>query len=135
MSEKRAFAAVSEVGRQFWAACAEQRFTLPQCSGCGRLRWYLLPACPRCYTAGYEWAALSGAAKLYSYTIVHRAFDKLFEEEIPYVTAFVTPVEDPDVRFVTRVVDSAPERVVVGMDMVVAFTDVRGVLMPFFRPA
>lgn len=135
MFEPRTFPATSEVGRQFWTACSEKRFALPRCAGCGRLRWYLLPTCPHCYTAKYEWAELSGAAKLYSYTIVHRSFHKLFDNQIPYVTAFVTPVEAPEVRFVTRLVDAAPERLLVGMDMEVAFTDVEGVLMPFFRPS
>ena len=134
MSESQIFSATSGVGRQFWAACSERRFTLPRCLGCGRLRWYLLANCPHCYQAPYEWAELSGAATLFTYTIVHRSFNARFDSQVPYVTAFVVPVEDPSVRFVTRVVDLDFDRLRIGMSMQVVFSDVDGILMPFFRP-
>lgn len=135
MSEPQLFPAKSDVGRRFWAACAEKRFSLPRCVNCSRLRWYLLSHCPHCYEAGYDWPELSGAATLYSYTVVHRSFHPRFDAEVPYVTAFVTPQEDPAVRFVTRIVDCDPAGLRVGMPMQVAFTDVDGVLMPYFKPA
>ena len=126
--------AVSEIGHQFWAACADRRFTLPRCAGCGRLRWYLLPTCPRCYAVEFSWAQLSGDATLYSFTIVHRSFHPSFDDQIPYVAAFVVPVEDEAVRFVTRIVECAIDRIEVGMPVGIAFTAVQGVQMPFFRP-
>jgi uncharacterized OB-fold protein len=135
MSESHLFPAKSEVGRSFWKACSERRFSLPRCVSCGRLRWYLLPTCPHCYTVGYDWPDLSGAATLFSYTVVHRSFHLRFDGQIPYVTAFVTPVEDPAVRFVTRIVDCAPTELQIGMPMQVSFTDADGILMPYFKPA
>ena len=134
MSAPHIFPATSVAGRQFWAACAEKRFTLPRCLGCDRLRWYLLPNCPHCYHASYGWAELSGAARLFTYTIVHRSFSARFDGQVPYVTAFVTPVEDLNVRFVTRVVDFDFDQLRIGMAMQVAFTKVDGILMPYFRP-
>lgn len=127
--------AVSPVGRIFWAACAGRRFSLPSCSGCGRLRWYLLPTCRHCHRAGYGWKDLSGNATLFSYSIVHRAFDPRFEGKLPYLVAFVLPVEDVEVRFTTQIVDCEPDELQIGMPMQVAFTEVDGVIMPFFRPA
>lgn len=135
MSESHVFPATSEVGRRFWTACSERRFSLPRCTGCGRLRWYLLPSCPHCYEAGYDWPALSGAATLFTYTVVRRSFHPQFDGQIPYVPAYVTPVEDPAVRFVTRIVDCDLDRLQIGMPMHVAFTAVDGVLMPYFKPA
>ena len=58
-----------------------------------------------------------------------------FDDRIPYAVAFVLPVEDPDVRFVTRIVDCDFDRLAIGMPVRIAFTDVGGVAMPFFRPA
>ena len=135
MPSDRPSPAVSEVGRAFWAGCADGRFMLPRCAGCGRLRWYLLPTCPRCYTVDWEWSELSGEATLFSYTVVHRSFHADFDDRIPYAVAFVLPVEDPDVRFVTRIVDCDFDRLAIGMPVRIAFTDVGGVAMPFFRPA
>lgn len=127
--------AVSAAGRIFWAACAERRFSLPACSGCGRLRWYPLPTCRHCHTADYGWRDLSGDATLFSYSIVHRSFAPEFEGKLPYTVAFVLPVEDEEVRFVTQIVDCEPDRLEIGMKMKVAFTERDGVQMPFFRPA
>lgn len=127
--------AISAVGRTFWAACAERRFSLPSCSGCGRLRWYPLPTCRHCHTAGYGWRDLSGNATLFSFSTVHRSFDPRFDGRLPYTVAFVLPVEDEDVRFITQIVDCAPERLEIGLPMTVAFTEVDGVIMPLFRPA
>jgi uncharacterized OB-fold protein len=99
------------------------------------LRWYLLPTCPRCYEAEYDWPELSGTATLFSYTIVHRSFHPRFDNQIPYVTAFVTPAEDSSVRFVTRIVEVDHDQLRIGSDMQVSFTDVAGILMPFFKPS
>lgn len=130
----RLFPAQSPAGREFWARAAERRFALPRCAGCGRLRWYLLPTCPRCHATPHEWTDLSGRAALFAWTVVHRAFHPDFAGQIPYVTAFVTPVEDPDVRFVTRIIGAEPARLRPGLPLRVAFTEARGVLMPYFQP-
>jgi uncharacterized OB-fold protein len=125
---------MSDIGRRFWTACAERRFTLPRCTGCNRLRWYLLPTCPRCHAVGYDWAELSGDATLFTFTVVHRGFHPDVNDQIPYVTAFVIPTEDEDVRFVTRLIDFAIDRLRIGTPMQVVFTESNGRLKPFFRP-
>jgi uncharacterized OB-fold protein len=126
---------VGEPARTFWAACSEDRLTLPRCGGCGRLRWYLQPTCPRCFATAYEWAELSGRGRVFTFTIVHRAFDPGFAQELPYVSAFVTPAEDEAVRLVTRIVGVEPSEVRVGMPVTVTFhTDDLGTRLPLFRP-
>jgi uncharacterized OB-fold protein len=124
----------TEVAREFWAAAEEERWILPRCEGCGRLRWYLQPVCPRCQTAAYAWDTMSGRGTVYTFTVVHRAFDEAFAGDVPYVSALVTPEEDEDVRFVTRVVDVAPADVRVGMDVQVRFVTEGSVTVPLFVP-
>jgi uncharacterized protein len=125
----------SEVARGFWSAAAERRFALPQCAGCGRLRWYLQPVCPRCYTAAWQWRTLSGRGLVYTFTVVHRAFDPGFGGEVPYISALVVPDEDQDVRFVTRLIGIDTGEARVGMSVKVQFVEEGDVRMPLFGPA
>jgi uncharacterized OB-fold protein len=125
----------SETARVFWDECREQRLVLPKCDGCGRLRWYLQPLCPRCRHDSFTLSQLSGRASLFTFTVVHRAFHETLVEDVPYVTAFVNPAEDPDVRLVTQLTDVRPQDVVVGMALEVRFVNREGVVYPLFAPA
>lgn len=118
----------------FWSACAEGRLRLPCCARCGRLRWYLLARCPHCTHDAYDWADLSGAAALYSYSVVHRAFTDS-GPAVPYLVALVLPAEDPGVRIVTRLVDYTPADLTDGRPLQLVFVDEGDRRLPLFRPA
>jgi uncharacterized OB-fold protein len=78
---------------------------------------------------------LSGRATVFTYTVVHRAFDPEFADEVPYIGALVTPDEDEDVRFVTRLIKVSPAEVRVGMSVFVEFVpDGNGGALPLFAP-
>ncbi len=126
----------TDAARTFWSACSEDRFIMPRCGRCGHLRWYLQPACPHCSAIAYQWVELSGQGRVLTFTVVHRAFDPGFIEDVPYVSALVTLDEDQEVRFVTRIVGCDPRDVRVGMGVAVTFvTDELGTRLPLFAPA
>jgi uncharacterized OB-fold protein len=57
--------------------------------------------------------AVSGGGKVYSFTIVRRAMNPAFAEDVPYVYAIVELDEGP--RLMTNIVGCAPEDVRVDM--------------------
>jgi uncharacterized protein len=126
---------VSEAAQHFWEACQNRRLEMPQCANCGRLCWYPQPVCPNCWHDRFGWVELSGRARLYSYTVVHRAFDSNFTDAVPYLSAIVEPVEDDRARLVSRLVDCSPDSLVIGADLALTFTEEDGIVYPFFSPA
>ncbi len=71
----------------------------------------------------------------YSFTIVRRVMENspLFEHDIPFVIAIVKL--DEGVRMYSNIVDSAPEKVKVGMKVKVVFEKAtEEIRLPKFRP-
>jgi hypothetical protein len=56
-------------------------------------------------------------------------------QEVPYISALVTPEEDQDVRFVTRLIGIDPDEARVGMSVQVEFVDEGDIRVPLFAPA
>lgn len=125
----------------FWAAAARGELAVPRCDGCGRLVWYPDGACRRCGATASTWVVVSGRGRLFSWSVVHRAFIPQFADAVPFVAALVALDEDPAVRIVTRIVDAAPETLRVDMPVRVTFRPLavagvaRTVPAPLFAPA
>jgi hypothetical protein len=127
--------------REFWAAAARGEFSLPRCDECRRFVWYPDGHCRRCGARAYTWTTVSGRGRLFSWSIVRRAFIPQFADEVPYVTGVVAIDEDPGVRIVSRVVDCDPAVLRIEMPVRVvfrplSFPGVPGeVTAPMFVPA
>jgi uncharacterized OB-fold protein len=79
---------------------------------------------------------VSGAATLYSYTVVMQAFHPWFVDRIPYVLAVVELAEEPGLRITTNIVDCPEEDLAVGLPVEAVFTEVaEGLTLPLFRPS
>ena len=130
-----------EPTRPFWEAAARETLALPRCDACGRLVWYPDGPCRWCAATARTWTPVSGRGRLFSWSVVHRAFIPQLAEQVPYVTGLVVLEEDPAVRLVTLVVDCAPAalRIDAAMRAVfrpLRFTGVAGeVVAPMFAPA
>lgn len=131
-----------EPAREFWAGAAREELRLPQCSGCGRLRWYPQPTCRHCRTtSGMSWTALSGRGRLFSWVVVTHAFLPQFGDKVPFISALVALDEDPQVRLATEVVDCPADVLVFDMEVRVTFRQIHftgvdgSVMAPLFVPA
>lgn len=126
--------------REFWAAAARHELVLPRCEGCGRYRWFPDGACRACAAAAHAWTRVSGRGRLFSWSVVRRAFIPQLADRVPYVTGLVAVDEDPAVRLATFVVDCAPERLRIDMPVRVVFRPLRfagvtgEVTAPLFAP-
>ncbi|ABW13870.1 protein of unknown function DUF35 [Parafrankia sp. EAN1pec] len=117
----------------FWAAARDGRLVAQRCTTC---RNYLYPpdiVCPRCLTETLEYVHLSGAATLYSFVVMNRAFYAGFAEDLPYVVAFVELDEQPGLRMVSNVVGSDPAALRIGDRLQVEFDDRGTQSVPVFR--
>lgn len=79
----------------YWDGAAEGRLLLQRCTGCGALRHYPQPVCPRCCALGVETVAASGRGTVHSWTVAHHAFHPAFKGDLPYTLLIVDLVEGP----------------------------------------
>ena len=118
----------------FWDGAAQERLVIQRCGACGLWQYYPRPFCKTCWSEDVSWEEASGAAELYTYSIVRRNDLPPFGERVPYVPAIVQLEEGP--RMMTEVVDADLESLQIGADLVVDFADIDDELKrPVFRPA
>jgi hypothetical protein len=80
-----------------------------------------------------KWVEASGRGTVYSYTVVHRAANEAFADQVPYVIALIDLEEG--VRLMTRL-SPRPVSVRVGAQVIVHFERVTDeVTLPIFRLA
>ncbi|KUJ70048.1 hypothetical protein ACZ90_06715 [Streptomyces albus subsp. albus] len=121
--------------RRYWDAAAQRRLLLRRCTGCGRAHHYPRECCPYCWSEDVHWEPASGAATLYTWSVVYRNDLPPFGDRLPYTAAVVELAEGP--RMMTELVDCAAETLRVGMRLSVDFrtrTADPPITVPVFRP-
>ena len=86
----------------------------PRCRDCNLFHWYPKSACPHCQSAALTWRAVAGRGEVFSFTVVHHAFDEKSKGRLPYIVALVTFADAPGVRLITNIVGVAPEALRIG---------------------
>jgi len=127
---------------EYFAGAARGELVIPRCDGCARLVWYPERRCSVCGDESFTWTPVSGRGRVFSWTLVRRAFLPAFEEMVPFVTGLVSLEEDPVVRIVSYIVDCEPEALAAGMPVDAVFRSLRfptvperSVPVPMFVPA
>jgi len=127
--------------REYWAGAARGELVLPRCDGCARYVWYPDGACRGCGATARTWTRVSGRGRLFSWSIVHRAFIPQLANLVPFVTGLVALEEDPAVRLATYIVDCPHDRLRIDMPLTATFRPLRfagvtgTVTVPLFAPA
>jgi len=99
----------SAVSAPFWDGLKSGQLRLQRCGECERYVFYPRSVCPHCMSERLGWATACGRGTIYSYTIVRRAMNPAFGNDVPYVFAIVQLGEGP--RVTTNIVKCAPEEV------------------------
>ncbi len=135
MSEKnfRLLPAVGPENEHFWRGGAEGELRFLFCGGC---RFYVhppAPLCPSCLSRELEVAAVSGRARVYTYSLNHQPWVPGFDP--PYMVAIVEIEEQPGLRLTTNLIHCEPEDVKIGMPVKVCFEERDdGIFIPLFEP-
>jgi uncharacterized OB-fold protein len=119
--------------RPYWDGAAAGELRIQRCVDCGTPFFYPRSSCPFCASAAIEWFTTSGRARLYSYTITHRAAPG-FEDEAPYAIAVVQLAEGPRMMANIVGVPNTPDNLVLDMDLEVTFEQRGDLRLPQFTP-
>lgn len=127
---------LTDATRQFWTGGADGALRFWRCQECGYYLHPPQPLCPRCHSKKLAVEAVSGKARLASYTINHQPW--MPGPALPYVVAIVEIVEQEGLRLTTNLVNCPHEEIRIGMPVRVVFErheDPEGdVYLPLFEP-
>lgn len=75
--------------KPFWDALRDETVLLQQCDDC--LSWIFYPRthCSNCLSPSLTWNEVSGAGRLYSYTVARQPTAPHFQDEVPQLIAIV----------------------------------------------
>jgi uncharacterized OB-fold protein len=109
----------------FWEGIGQGEFRVQRCQSCGRARFPPTSFCPDCHAVDFRWEPASGRARVWSYTVVHRAPTAELAGEVPYTLVVGQLREGPLV--LARLLQVEPAPVTIGIPIVLRFhTDAAG---------
>jgi uncharacterized OB-fold protein len=124
--------------KPFWEGTARGELLVQKCSACGHMRIPPRPMCPDCRSLGNEWVRLSGKGRVWSFVVPHPPLLPAYAEFAPYNVITVELDEDPSLRLVGNLVESAdgainevdPRTIEIGEPVRVVFAKVEDVHLP-----
>jgi hypothetical protein len=127
-----------ETAGPFWDGTARGELRVQKCSACGRLRMPPRPMCPGCRSLANEWVPVSGRGSIWSFVVPHPPLLPAYQELAPYNVIAVELAEDPSLRLVGNLVESAegpinavdPRAIRIGEPVRVVFARVADVCLP-----
>jgi uncharacterized OB-fold protein len=121
---------VDDDNRFFWTSGADGQLRFQRCSGCRTFIHPPAPRCPFCLTDTLVPEPVSGRARVESFTVNEQQWIPGSEH---YVIAWVSIIEQPDVRLTTNLIDTAEDEVRIGQEVEVVFEEHGEVYLPLFR--
>jgi uncharacterized OB-fold protein len=115
----------------FWTSGADGVLRFQRCNVCGFYIHPPGPVCPRCLSSDLGVQEVSGLGTLETFTVNHQQW---IPGSDPYIIAWVSIVEQPDIRLTTNLVGVEPEDLRIGMPLRVVFELVEDVWLPLFTP-
>jgi len=104
---------------EYWARAADERLVLRRCGACGMHHFPPRRLCPGCWSDRLHWSDASGEARVYTFTVMHRAPLPDFASRVPYVVALVDLAEGP--RMMANIVGDDAREVRIGETVKLCF--------------
>lgn len=120
----------NQAGDFFWQSGEDRQLKISWCQSCAHWLHPCREHCPDCGDTTSP-KDVSGAATLVTFTINHHQWLPALPP--PYVIGIVFPVEAPNVRFTTLIVDTELDSVSVGMSLEVDFIQRDDLWLPVFK--
>jgi uncharacterized OB-fold protein len=125
---------ITEELRPFFDGAKRNRLLVQHCNACGKNRFPPVQICPECLSRNLSWVEACGRGRLYSYSIMHRAYHPAFAAKVPYVLVVVELEEGG--KITSNVVGIDPQQLKCGISLEVTFENVtEEVVLPKFRPS
>ncbi len=115
----------------FWTSGQDGVLRLLRCNACGSFIHPPGPICPRCLSRDVSPQEVSGRGTVETFSVNHQQW---IPGSDPYIIAWVSIAEQPDVRLTTNLIDIDPDDVHVGLEVEVVFEHIDDVYIPLFRP-
>ena len=113
-----------------WRGCREGVLRVQRCDDCGAHVFVPQPVCTGCLGSKLAWVDSSGRGQLYSYTVVHRPQQPVFET--PYVPIIVAL--DEGWHMLSNLEGVSESAIQIGMPLVVSFRKMSDeITLPYFR--
>lgn len=120
---------ITALTRPFWAAAAAGRLLVQRCPDCGGANLYPRAICPACWSDRLGWEEASGAARLISFSIVHKPGHPGWAPAAPYVVGLCRLAEGPTMLSNILCNGRAPA---VGASLAMTPTRIGGQILPAF---
>ena len=117
----------------FWRHLAQGALAIQHCSRCGAFQHPPSEICDKCMSFELGWAQVSGAGRLYSFTVARHSVHSSLDAVVPYVIALVEL--DEGVRIVSGIVGAQAKELRLGMRLHCIVKPVsEGFALPYFAP-
>lgn len=118
---------------EFWERTIDEELVLPYCNDCRDFFFFPRERCPVCMTSDFQYRSASGRGTLVTYTTIHRAPTKNYQEMAPYVNALVDFEEG--VRLMANIHVEDESELEIGMPLDVTFEPTESEYkLPYFEP-
>jgi uncharacterized protein len=126
----------TNIVRPYWQAIERGELALPACSVCGAWQWYPFEFVKCHADAVHEWRRVPTTGRLFTYTIVHRAFlPNAVPKAPPYVSALVELDDVIGPRIPTYIVNLGQRQPTIGMRLRLSPQRRSSYTAPAFEPA
>ena len=116
----------------FWTGGAHGELRILRCTACRHWIHPPAPICPACLARDVAPEAVSGRARVATFTVNHQPWVPGFDP--PYLVAIVELVEQPGLRLTTNLVNCALDAARIDMPVRVVFEQRDDVWIPLFQP-
>lgn len=124
--------------RPFWDGTARGELLIQTCGACGVKRMPPRPMCPACRSIDVAWTKASGRGRVWSFVVPHPPLLPAYAEVAPYNVILVELEDEPSIRFVGNLVESAdgplngvdPASIRIGEPVRVVFSQIDDVALP-----
>lgn len=125
---------VTPENEHYWKGGARGALCFLRCAECKTFVHPPSPVCPSCLSRQLAPTAVSGRARLLTWTVNHHPWIPGFPP--PYLIAIVEIVEQRGLRITTNLVHCTPDELRMDLPVTVLFEEREGgVFLPLFEPA
>lgn len=126
-----------EVSKPFWDACNERRLIIQHCAKCSRMQYPPEKTCLACGSSEHlAWRDVNGRGKIHGYCVMYDSRVRLLQERQPFNIAVIELEQNPEIKFLSHLPGTAPDKVPVGAAVNLEFeATVTGQLVPEWRVA